>query len=225
MFEYKLKYGKRRTIAVSVRGGEVIVHVPEAYAYSATIRRRTEEFLRLKSAWIERKLAEERTATEECLPGLSRHKTPYLFGTLLPVVQFDGKSAKFDGKTLFVPAVSTADALNDALIRWYKRYAKTALEKRLSAISAQCGIKYNSFGITSARRKWGSCSSSGKVLLNYRLVVLPMRLVDYVILHELCHMKVLDHSAAFWANLAAFMPDYKMRRKELKNYGFVMDTV
>lgn len=225
MFEYKIKYGKRRTIAVSVRGGEVIVHVPESYAYSATIRRRTEEFIRLKSAWIERKLAEERAAIEGCLTGFSRHKTPYLFGKALPVVRTDGKSVRFDGKTLSVPASLAADAINDALIRWYKRYAKTALETRLNVISAQCGIKYDSFGITSARRKWGSCSSSGKVLLNYRLVVLPMHLVDYVILHELCHMKVLDHSAAFWANVAAFMPDYKSYRKELKNYGFVMDAI
>ena len=226
MDECTIKCGKRRTIAIEIRGSEVIAHVPETYNRSALVRRRTAEFIESKREWIERKLSEVRENACVRLPGFAGHETLYVFGKPLPVAAaLKGRSVRFDGKTLYIPSFPSEEARQSALVRWYKKYALKVLSERLASISSVCGLTYKSFGLTSARRKWGSCSSEGAVLLNYRLIVLPERIVDYVIVHELCHTVALNHSAVFWGKVSSIMPDYAERRKELNCYRFVMNAI
>ena len=85
------------------------------------------------------------------------------------------------------------------------------------------GVKYLSKNHTNARKKWGSCDSKQNIKMNFRLIMLDIKLIDYVCIHELCHIIHLNHSKRFWKKVEDFLPDYKTLRKELKKYSFVLE--
>lgn len=225
MENYTLKRGNRRTISVEIKGSEVIVHVPNEYDRSAAIRKRTEDFLRSKQEWIEKKLGENKRNEAELLPGFTERKTLYLFGYPLEVTEAKAFSVRFENGKLIIPAGRSAESAERAIKRWYRKYSEDELSARLAAISGSTGLKYSSFSLTSARGKWGSCSNKGDIMLNFRLVILPDELIEYVIVHELCHTLEMDHSSRFWAEVAERMPDYKQRRRALRRYGFLMRAI
>ena len=108
------------------------------------------------------------------------------------------------------------DAVVSLLQGWYRREARTRLGERLAELSPRVGVSPGSVSIRSQRTRWGSCSSRGTISLNWRLVLVPARLADYVLVHELCHLRHMDHSPAFWAMVARVMPDHDLRRAELR---------
>ena len=99
--------------------------------------------------------------------------------------------------------------------------AKAELPPRLAALAAQHGFQYKRVFIKNNRSNWGSCSSLGNINLNLRLVSLPQELQDYVMLHELCHLRYMNHGAEFHALLASLCPNYKALRKQLKEYKLI----
>jgi predicted metal-dependent hydrolase len=86
------------------------------------------------------------------------------------------------------------------------------------------GASYQSVGITSARGRWGSCSGKNAIHFSFRLIYAPKDVIEYVIVHELAHTKHHDHSKAFWAEVAKFVPDWKVKRAWLKEYGGLMEV-
>lgn len=103
-----------------------------------------------------------------------------------------------------------------ALHHWSRQKAKKHLIPWLQQLSLQTGLHYSTATIRDASTRWGSCSASKRISLNYKLIFLPPRLVEYVILHELCHLVHLNHSADFWGLLKTFCPEYIALRKELR---------
>jgi predicted metal-dependent hydrolase len=102
---------------------------------------------------------------------------------------------------------------------WYRKQARKLLSQRLKECAAQYGFVLPNIRITSARTRWGSCSSSGYINFTWRLVMAPMDVIDYVVVHELVHLIVRGHSRAFWDKVKAIMPDYKQREKWLDLNG------
>jgi hypothetical protein len=98
-----------------------------------------------------------------------------------------------------------------------RKEAKKILPQRLQEIAQKHGFNYKRLAIRNARTRWGSCSYANNINLNMHLIKLDGNLIDYVILHELCHTIEKNHSARFWALVEKHMPDYKERRKKLKN--------
>ena len=96
--------------------------------------------------------------------------------------------------------------------------AKAALICKLETLARKHGFTYNRVFVKNQRTLWGSCSAKNNINLNYKLVVLPDALQEYVILHELVHLKIKNHSKNFWNELARYCPDYKERKRELKKY-------
>lgn len=96
--------------------------------------------------------------------------------------------------------------------------AKAQLPPRLAALAAQHGFQYERVFIKNNRTNWGSCSSLGNINLNLRLVTLPQELQDYVMLHELCHLKYLNHSPQFHALLESVCPGHRALEKQIKQY-------
>ncbi len=96
--------------------------------------------------------------------------------------------------------------------------AKAALAHKLESLARKHGFKYNRVFIKNQRTLWGSCSHKNNINLNYKLYILPVELQEYVILHELVHLKIKNHSKDFWNELERYCPDYKRRKKELRRY-------
>ncbi len=110
-------------------------------------------------------------------------------------------------------------AASDAHYRAHRASARAVLVARVEALSAQHGFTYNRIAIRNTLTRWGSCSSRKNINLHYGLAFLPPSVRDYVIVHELCHLRELHHGAAFWARVAQIMPDYRTHRRALRAYA------
>ncbi len=108
---------------------------------------------------------------------------------------------------------------------WYRAQARALVEERVRRFAAQYGFSYRQLRITSARTRWGSCSARGTLSFTWRLVMAPQECIDYVVVHELAHLRVANHSPAFWREVEAILPDYKDRRKWLRVNGRLLTLV
>lgn len=113
--------------------------------------------------------------------------------------------------------------IRKTLITWLKKQAETLLFARLDLISNIVGKNYNQASIMNARKKWGSCDNNKNIRLNYRLVMLSNKYIDYVCLHELSHTKYMNHSKQFWNEVSKFMPNWKQIKNEMANFNFILE--
>lgn len=114
------------------------------------------------------------------------------------------------------------DSVSKRLSVWYKKNAYEILKQRLDYFCVVMQLEPNAFKFTNAKTCWGTCNSNGVVALNWRLIMLPHNLIDYVIVHELSHLVQLNHSKLFWALVQSVLPDYKQRRIELKKGDYLL---
>ena len=106
-----------------------------------------------------------------------------------------------------------------ALEKRYKKAAREYIPTRVAFFQKFTGGSYEKITIRDQKTRWGSCSSNGTLSFNYRLMLAPPRILDYVVVHELCHLKHMDHSPAFWQAVEAVLPDYRERKLWLKEHG------
>jgi|SRR5438105_5288741 len=163
--------------------------------------------------WIERRLCEAREvmAILEARAGT----VPYLGVPLLLVPQPRRTRVHRTGERLLVPASGTRAALE----RFYRRAARAEVRARLDAATASTGRPYRDLQVRSQRSRWASCSPQGRMSFNWRLLLGPERVLQYVIWHEVCHLDVPDHSPRFWALLARRWPGYREDRDWLRRFG------
>ncbi|HEY2438389.1 MAG TPA: SprT family zinc-dependent metalloprotease [Solirubrobacteraceae bacterium] len=164
--------------------------------------------------WIERRLAEI-----ERVRGVvaSRGDTlPYLGRTLRLVAQPGRTRAHRRGEDLLVPA---GDEQRPAIERFYRRAAQGEIAPRLDAACAAAGTSYSRLSIRSQKTRWASCSRSGAMSFNWRLLLGPEPVLDYVVWHEVCHLEVLDHSPRFWKLLGERCPNYGQHVRWLRRHG------
>lgn len=108
---------------------------------------------------------------------------------------------------------------NPELEKVYRKKARELIEARAAYFSALMGVDYGRISIRGQKRRWGSCSGAGNLNFNWKLVLMPPEILDYVVVHELAHRKEMNHSPRFWAEVEKILPDYKARRKWLKENG------
>ena len=113
----------------------------------------------------------------------------------------------------------SAPKFTESEIKEFVKKAKDTLPERVAYFSQTIGVSYGKIAVKKMRTVWGSCSMKGNLNFNCLIVAIPQEIADYVIIHELCHRKQMNHSHAFWNLVATFCPDYKARRKWLKNFG------
>ena len=208
--EYTLRRSPRaRRVRVSVESdGAVQVTLPKRAPLRAA-----DEAVRELAPWIERRRrALARAAAEVArTPGT----VPYLDTELTLVAQPGRTRVHRRGDVLLVPERRTEEALE----RWYRRAARTEIGPRLDAAVARAGTSYTGLTIRGQRTRWASCSSTGGMSFNWRLLLAPEAVLDYVIEHEVCHLEVLDHSPRFWALLERRCPDYRQHLRWLRRHG------
>lgn len=165
--------------------------------------------------WIERRQRE--LAAARAAVAARGGRTPFL-GQLLELVFQPGRRVVHrHGEQLLVPA--DPDVRQAALERWYRRAARHEVGSRLDRACAATGHPYSRLTIRGQRTRWASCSATGAMSFNWRLLLAPAAVLEYVVWHEVCHLEVLDHSARFWALLAQRCPDHRRQSGWLRRYG------
>jgi predicted metal-dependent hydrolase len=221
MIEYPIRRSdraRRARINVSADGVEVVV--PRRMALRQVV-----PFVEQKRPWIERTLRRIREAEEEASVRLADGgSVPYL-GRLLSLrvhVQ-SGRVREFVSTTgdvldVFVGSPGP-DAVRDALEKWYRRRARVEVAPRLDAACARAGTRYERLSIRGQRTRWASCSSEGAMSFNWRLLLAPPEILDYVVEHEVAHLEVLDHSDRLWRLLGSRVPAYREHERWLRRNG------
>jgi predicted metal-dependent hydrolase len=183
--------------------------------------RAIQEFVDGKRDWITAKLSElasQKTPARQFTPG---ERFPYLGQTYPLVVTSMQRPALRLGST-FEVSQSALPRARQVFERWYRTRAAEVFAQRVALFAARFGLRYQSIRISAARTRWGSCSTKGTLSFTWRLVMAPLEVIDYVIIHELAHLVVHNHSAAFWARVESMLPDYRVQRAWLKRHGHTL---
>jgi predicted metal-dependent hydrolase len=206
------------TVRRSERARRVRVSVEPDGAVRVTLPRRAParaaaEAVRELRPWIDRRRAAlERAAAEVArTPGA----VAYLGGELALRADPGRTRVHRRGGVLHVPAGDPRAALE----RWYRRAARAEIAPRLDAAVARAGTRYTGLTIRGQRTRWASCSAGGAMSFNWRLLLAPEAVLDYVVEHEVCHLEVMDHSPRFWALLESRVPDWREHSAWLRRYG------
>jgi predicted metal-dependent hydrolase len=208
------------TVRRSERARRVRVTVDPARGVEVVLPRRAAEreaaaAIRELRPWIERRVAElDRVRATIAARG---ETVPYL-GQALALRPEPGRTRVHrKGDELLVPGED--DGGREAVERWYRRAARTEIAPRLDRACERSGTAYSELTIRGQRTRWASCSRSGAMSFNWRLLLAPEPVLDYVVWHEVCHLEVLDHSPRFWALLARYCPDYRDHARWLRRHG------
>ena len=181
------------------------------------------DLLEAKRSWILRQLAVYR---EVQLPYAKRElksgdTIPYL-GRNLEVVKRrshrNSDSIKLERNTLVLSLRTASSRLNVVLERWYRMQAAKLIKERVDRLAAQLGLAYNRLIIRGQKTRWGSCSHKGNLSFNWKLMMAPEPVIDYVIIHELVHLKEMNHTKRFWELVAEHCPGWREQRKWLKDH-------
>ncbi len=183
-------------------------------------------FLEEKRPWIERTLRRMREAESEHPPAVFEDggSVPYLGQRLGLRVKVEPARTRSHvsqrGDVLTVKVRDGgSDTLRAALETWYRKRARAEVQPRLDDAAARAGVAYAGLQIRAQRTRWASCSSTGAMSFNWRLLLAPPEILDYVVEHEVAHLTVHDHSDRFWLLLAGRMPGYREHERWLKRHG------
>jgi predicted metal-dependent hydrolase len=207
---------RRKTIGLQITNdARLIVRAP-LFTSEDLIHR----LLSRKESWIKAKLdyfkqRQEKVIIRKFIPG-----EEFLFlGRSYPLVVVEDlpKAVAMDNALMISPVV--LGNARDHIENWYKAKALEHITQRVDYFAQLSGLKYRTITINSAATRWGSCGYKDTLNFTWRLIMAPERVVDYVVIHELMHLKQKNHSRKFWAEVARMMPDYKQEDRWLKHNG------
>jgi predicted metal-dependent hydrolase len=206
---------RRRSIAIQIRpNGQVIVRAP-LRAAEKLIR----QFVESKAGWVQKKQAEVLKRAPITKKQFQSGECFLYLGQEIPLRVVEKQRAALTLEDQFILSKTAAPKAAQAFEKWYKARALTVLSERVALYAARHAFQPERVRITSAQTRWGSCSSKGTLSFTWRLVMAPLEVIDYVVIHELVHLKVKNHSKTFWDAVAALMPDYKRHVAWLKTNG------
>ena len=224
---YEFSRAKRSTIGFSIGPDGLTVRAPRwtpLYAVEAAVQE--------KGRWILEKLhaARERRQRHDSAAIIWRDGAvvPYMGGSLVvtldPTHAFVGTGAALQpGPTpqlrVGLPHNASEEQIRDVVQAWLMRQAKCTFLERIAHFAPLLGVQVRSMRLSNAGTRWGSASADGSVRLNWRLIHFRQSVIDYVVAHELSHLRVMDHSPRFWETVASVVPDYSVLRRQLKDDG------
>lgn len=219
--DYALRRSSRRSIGFRIDDQGLRVTAPHR-ASQALI----DSALQAKQGWILQKLEARRQQPPPSprpiweegsrLPFLGREVRLQLVGPQPPLPFYCAQSACL---ALALSPTASPERVRTHLQQRLQEEAGPWLEARLQAQAARMGLQAQGFSLSSARGRWGSCSAAGRIRLNWRLIHLAPELADYVAVHELAHLREMNHGPRFWAIVAAFFPEHRQARKALREHG------
>lgn len=194
-----------------------------------------ERAIRAKQSWILTKLferAERRTLREQRTPveWVDGARLPYLGGEIVLRLEEAARShCVFDADSREL-RLGVTQGLSEWQIRervklWFQAEAKRTFGERLDLYAPRVGVRYQAFALSSAGTRWGSCTVAGNIRLNWKLIHYPLALLDYVVVHELAHLREMNHSPAFWAVVGEVFPDYDGAKAALRKRSIEMPVL
>ncbi|WP_437854782.1 M48 family metallopeptidase [Sorangium sp. So ce363] len=208
---------RRRTLEITIdRDGQLLLSAP-----STTAPAQLERFARAKQFWVYQKLAAKETLPPKALARqfVSGEGFPYLGRTfrLLLVPELDVPVKLEAGRF----KMRRADAVDGHahMVRWYAAHARPWLEARVERYAGRIEVQPGRLVVQDLGYHWGSCGKGGRLYFHWKTILLPPRVVEYVVLHELVHLIEPHHGSAFWQRLARVMPDYEARKAALAEMG------
>lgn len=206
-FDYKIVRSNRKTITVAVSSDNVItVRCP----YSMSDRA-VDEFINSKSEWLYKVLAENNIKRADSA-GILSYREVYLGGRRVPLIFSDRN--RIENDAVFVKNISS-------IKKTFTKSLSAELINFAQSIAKQVKLRATDFSVRAYKSRWGCCDKTGAITLNCLLIMLPLYLQRYVIIHELCHTVHFNHSQKFWNLVAKLEPNYKFCRKNLKSFNYL----
>ena len=214
---------RKRTMTLKLeRTGAVVILVPDR-----TPKEEIHRFFNSKVPWIHKKLSEYRESAENLhtprrfAPG---EKFLYL-GEEYPLEVTQGPTSRLAlSHGSFILSRNHATDERQVFIRWYKMRAQEIFAERVAFYARDMGLTFNGIRVTSARTRYGSCSFDNRLSFSYRLVMAPYNIIDYIIVHELAHVRIKNHSRDFWKYVETRLPGYRQSKAWLKAKGILLDV-
>lgn len=215
----EISRSSRRTVSLTVmKNGAVVVKAPLRMT-DAEIG----HFVESKQNWIKTKLCAV-TNTLSKYQDIINYEKVMVYGSKYTILLAATNKIEIDDENqLIFPKKTVPEKRLKALKTWYKKFAKRILENRISMLADKYKFKFSTFKITDSKGRWGSCNSRGVICINFRVIMLPPAIIDYILVHELCHLTEMNHSRRFWEHVMAIYPATKAARAGLKEYGFLLD--
>jgi predicted metal-dependent hydrolase len=225
----------KRSLGLTLKmNGVIRVSAPKGIPLS-----RIRDFVLSQESWIEQNLRKYETVRQAYPQKAIREGELFpFFGEELPLVFepcsgttrpcFKIRDAKLICQVrkemwhIFEPNAAHPELL-PALAAFYKKTARTVLLKSVELYSEKMNLKPSGLSFRAQKTRWGSCSSKGRISLNWKMVIAPREVIDYVVVHELAHLRYYNHSASFWSLVATQSPDYRVQRNWLKENQFRAD--
>jgi len=207
---------RRKSADIRVEEGAVSIVVPVTTSID-----KIDQLLVAKRQWIREKIALQREkapisdkqfVSGEAFPYLGRnYRLKVESGNFAPVKLVQGRLV-----VSMPEGIQQPHMIRNALVRWYKRQAEHKLTKKVERFAPMVGVEPAGVSIRSFKSRWGSCTAKGALEFNWTIMLAPNRMVDYVVIHELCHLIRHDHSPEFWREMARVMPEYQRCREWLR---------
>jgi predicted metal-dependent hydrolase len=212
---------RRKTISLHIKeDGKIVIYTPYH-----TPKWEIEKFIREKRLWIVEKISEKEKRIKEVektfLPG---EKFLYL-GEWYPLEMQEFGSKEPPLKLSFGEFIIDKGHIyeaRDLFIHWYKREAKEKIFGRINYYSHRLHLFPRGIRITNAKSRWGSCSRDNRLSFSWRIIMASLTIIDYILIHELAHIREKNHSKRFWTYLGSILPDYKKNRLWLKENGHLL---
>ena len=209
---------KRKTLSISINeNAELIVRAPNRIS-----DQKIQDFINEKENWITKNQSVIKARAEDT----AKDKNMLLYlGTLFPLkTDNDAKKISFNGEE-FLAGLQNKEKTNKSLKTWYKNKFKEVAVPRLFYFAEKHNLEVNQVRIKEQKTLWGSCSSRNNINLNFLLIMAPLKVIDYVIIHELVHTIHKNHSVNFWNAVEEIMPNYKEAKRWLKENGYRLRTL
>ena len=206
----------RKTLSLEInKEAQLIIRAPHLMP-----QRSIQRFLTEKESWIKTKQAQQRKRLAEVPKKKFRNGESFLFlGESYELMIQDQWKSKLSFQKGFIMCSSVLHKSETFMKQWYREEARRLIGERVDHYATRHNLVYQAIKITSARKRWGSCNRLKNLSFSWRLIMAPMEVVDYVVVHELAHTREMNHSQKFWKLVEATYPKYKTAEKWLKDHG------
>lgn len=223
VLDYELRRSKRRSIGFLIADEGLRITAPRWVTLTDI-----EQAIHEKQNWIIAKLREKRELSSKRLqakmhwedgarlPYLGHHLTLRIAPAASVAVKLD---AEQETLTISLPHGYSEQQLKDRVQSWLQLEAKRIFNQRMPIFAQRLGVTYHSMSLSSAGTRWGSCTTQGKIRLNWRLIHFSPDIIDYVVAHELSHLREMNHSADFWATVESIYPEYEHAKQKLRQHA------